>query len=306
MIRYLLAVLAWLVAPSAVLALETVKVSDAVFAFVGDVGQRSKANLGSNATFGAVITGDGVVLIDAGATEKGATIIDAALRKLTDRPVVAVINTGGQDHRWLGNSYWKAKGARIISSVAAVADQRARFDMQWMGLTQLVGAEGIEGTEPVYATETFETRHDLLIGGVKMQLIHPGRAHTPGDLIVWLPDQRAAFAGDIVFTERMLGVLPSPISTSGDWIKAFDALAALDPRIVIPGHGRPTSLDQARKDTRDYLAHLRASVQAVLDRKADMIEAGKIDQSAFGHLPWADQLAGRNAQAVFAEMEFED
>lgn len=302
----LFASLAGMAVASPAFALETVTVADGVFAIVGDIGQRSKENLGSNATFGAVVTADGVVLIDAGATVKGAAAIDAELRKVTDRPVVAVIDTGGQDHRWLGNSYWKAKGARIISSAAAVADQRARFDVQWMGLTQLVGAEGIQGTEPVYATETFETGLDLVIGGVSMRLIHPGRAHTPGDLIVWLPGQRIAFSGDIVFTGRMLGILPAPVSTSGDWIKAFDTLAALDPRVIVPGHGRPASLEQARRDTRDYLAHLRAGVKAVLERKGDMIEAGKIDQSAFNSLPWADQLAGRNAQAVFAEMEFEE
>ena len=65
------------------------------------------------------------------------------------------------------------------------------------------------------------------------------------------------------------------------------------------------TLAQARADTRDYLVHLRSAVKNVIDRKGDMLEAGKIDQSAFLRLVGSDQLAGRNAQAVFAEMEFE-
>jgi hypothetical protein len=64
-------------------------------------------------------------------------------------------------------------------------------------------------------------------------------------------------------------------------------------------------LAQARADTRDYLEHLRSAVKGVLDRNGDMIVAGKIDQSKFMRLIGSDQLAGRNAQAVFAEMEFE-
>jgi glyoxylase-like metal-dependent hydrolase (beta-lactamase superfamily II) len=292
-----------LVSPAS--ALEAIKVSDRVWALVGDLGQRSALNFGNNATFGVVVTDAGVVLVDAGGSANGAAEIDAEITRLTDKPVLAVINTGGQDHRWLGNSYWKAKGARLISSKVAVADQSARFDMQWEMLRQLIGAKALIGTKPVYADETFESNLDIVIGGVRFQLRHPGRAHTPGDFIVWLPESRIAFAGDIVFAERMLGLLPSPISSSKDWIEAFDALAALNPAMVVPGHGRPVTLAQARADTRDYLVHLRKSVGSVLDRNGDMRAAGKIDQSPFMRLIGADQLAGRNAQTVFAEMEFE-
>jgi glyoxylase-like metal-dependent hydrolase (beta-lactamase superfamily II) len=287
------------------LALDLVKVADKVYALVGDLGQRSAANLGNNATFGVIITDAGVVLIDAGATAKGAARIETAIKAITNQQVVAVINTGGQDHRWLGNAYWKTRGARIISSKAAVADQKSRFDMQWMGLDQLVGKDGLAGTAPHYADETFETTRDLEIGGVPLRLVHPGRAHTPGDSFVWLAARKIVFAGDIVFTDRMLGILASPLSTSEDWIKAFDAVAALAPVTVVPGHGRPATLAQAVADTRDYLSHLRAGVKRVLDAKGDMIAAAKIDQSAFSRLTGAEQLAGRNAQAVFAEMEFD-
>jgi glyoxylase-like metal-dependent hydrolase (beta-lactamase superfamily II) len=287
------------------LALETVKVEDNIYALVGELGQRSPANLANNATFGVVVTSAGVVLIDAGGTAKGAAAIEAAIASITDKKVVAVINTGGQDHRWLGNAYWKSKGARLITSKAAATDQKSRFDMQWMMLQQLVGKDGLAGTEPQYAQETFDKAHDIAIGGVRFQLRHTGRAHTPGDLFVWLPQQRIVFAGDIVFMDRMLGILPAPLSASADWIKSFDAMAALNPKIVMPGHGKPGTLAKARAQTRDYLAALRKGVRVVLDRNGDMNAAAKIDQSAFAGLTGASQLAGRNAQAVFAEIEFE-
>lgn len=286
-------------------ALDVVKVDDNVYALVGELGQRSPANLANNATFGVIVTEAGVVLVDAGGSARGAQQIEAAISKITDKKVIVVINTGGQDHRWLGNAHWKAKGARLISSKAAVADQKSRFDMQWMGLEQFVGKEALSGTQAHFADETFDDKIDLVIGGVTIALRYPGRAHTPGDIFVWLPEHEIAFAGDIVFTERMLGILPAPLSTSADWIKAFDAVAVLAPKVVVPGHGQPGSLERAKSDTRDYLAALRDGVKAVLDRKGDMTAAAKIDQSAFARLVGADQLSGRNAQAVFAEMEFD-
>ncbi len=77
------------------------------------------------------------------------------VRDLTDQSVTHVINTGGQDHRWLGNGYWQTQGATVIASADAVADQQARGSLQLTMLSQLVG-KGLSGTEPAYADVTFE------------------------------------------------------------------------------------------------------------------------------------------------------
>jgi glyoxylase-like metal-dependent hydrolase (beta-lactamase superfamily II) len=284
--------------------LDVVPVAENVWAVVGDLGQRSPANLGNNATFGVVLTADGVVLIDSGGTKKGAEAIEQVIRTVTGKPVVAVINTGGQDHRWLGNGYWRGKGARIVASAATVADQRERFDMQWAGLLTLVGGDGLSGTTPVHAQETFQDRVELVIGGTRFVLRHAGPAHTAGDAYVWLPTSRIVFAGDIVFADRMLGILPT--SRVIDWITAFDAVADLKPAIIVPGHGRPATLARAVAETRDYLVHLRDSVRKVVKSGGTMTDAARIDQSKFNHLAGSNELAGRNAQAVFEQLEFEN
>lgn len=116
-----------LVLPSLASALEVVPVAEDVWAIVGEKEQRSPENLGNNATFGLVVSAAGAVLIDPGGSWKGAEALHAAVRSVTDAPVKYVINTGGQDHRWLGNSYWQAEGATVIASNAAIEDQRARL-----------------------------------------------------------------------------------------------------------------------------------------------------------------------------------
>jgi len=283
--------------------LEVQKVTDDVYAIVGAIGQGDPDNLGNNATFGFVVTKDGVVLIDSGGSFKGAQKIHGAIQTVTDKKVIAVINTGGQDQRWLGNDYFKIRGARIIAAKAAVADHQKRSADQLSTLERLVGKAGMAGTRPVYADETFDTRRELTFGGVRMQLHNPGIAHTPGDTYVWLPQQKVIFGGDIVYVERMLAV--GSVSQSKGWLKAFEAMAALEPIHVVPGHGHATDLKQARSDTYDYLIALRRGVADLIDRGLGLDSVSKIDQSKFAYLQFYEDLKGPNAHTVFREMEWE-
>lgn len=279
------------------------KVSDEIYAVVGPFGNRSPENLGNNATFGFVVTDEGVVLIDAGGSHQGAAAIDALIRQVTDRPVKIVINSGGQDHRWLGNGYFKERGARIIASTAAVADQLARHQEQLLALDSLVGTAGMSDTDPVYADETFEEHMRITFGGEIFELRKVGPAHTPGDSLIWLPQQRVVFSGDVVYIGRMLGVLPN--SNSRHWIEAFQTMTALEPVTIVPGHGPPTDLAQASADTFDYLLFLRETVGAFMENGGDITQVGTLDQSRFAYLVDYATLKGRNAQQVFQAMEWE-
>ncbi|MDR9486108.1 MULTISPECIES: MBL fold metallo-hydrolase [Sediminimonas] len=282
--------------------LEIQAVTKDVWALVGPMTQRDPANLGNNATFGVVVTGAGVVLIDPGGSWKGAKMIDTAIDTITDKPVTYVINTGGQDHRWLGNGYWQAQGATVIASEAAVADHKDRGSMQMTALAQLIG-DGLDGTEPAYADVTFDTDHSLDVGGFTFEIMHRGQAHTPGDSFVWLKDRSVMFTGDIVYVQRILGV--GSQSNVRSWIKAFEAMAAYAPAHVVPGHGPATTLEQARRDTYDYLVNLRTRIGTLIDEGGDIMQAPKVDQTAFSYLAQFDSLAGRNAQTTYEQMEWE-
>jgi glyoxylase-like metal-dependent hydrolase (beta-lactamase superfamily II) len=283
--------------------LELQQVTGDVYAIVGELGNRSTENLGNNATFGVVVTTDGVVLIDSGGTDRGARQIHQLIKTVTDKPVVTVINTGGQDHRWMGNGYFKRQGAEIIASEAAVQDQKARAQDQFFGLASLVGEEYVKETEPVHAARTFKENLRLESGGTVFELRHAGQAHTPGDSFVWLPRQRVMFSGDIVYVERMLGVLQ--YSSSKSWMRVFETMAAYQPRYLVPGHGHVTDVARARKDTYDYLDFLRRSVADFIENGGDISEIGSIDQGEFSYLLNYEMLAGRNAQQVFTELEWE-
>ena len=284
-------------------ALQLKPIADSVYAIVGELGNRSPDNLGNNANFGLVVTSEGAVLIDSGATMAGAQAIHDLIKSVTEQPVVKVINTGGQDHRWLGNDYFRSLGAEIIASEAAVEDQRARVDDQFFRLSGLLDDALLEQTSPAFADVQFEKSLSFTLGGVGFELQHAGAAHTPGDSFVWLPGSSVMFSGDIVYVERMLGV--NDVSNSKSWIEAFEAMAAYNPRHLVPGHGSPTDLQQAESDTLDYLQFLRQAVSEFIDEGNDISEISRIDQSSFAYLKNFDELAGRNAQQVFTEMEWE-
>jgi len=283
--------------------LKTQQLADNVYALIGPTTNRDSKNLGNNANFGVIVTSDGVVLVDPGATYKGAQMIHDAVRAISTKPIRLVINTGGQDHRWLGNSYFKALGARIVANERAVIDQRARVQDQMIALSNLVGNDGFAGTEAAYADETFGEHRALIIGDTRIEIYHAGPAHTPGDSFVWLPGPEIMFSGDIVYTDRMLGIGPQSAHLS--WIGAFEAMAARQPQIVVGGHGRPAHLDKAYADSYDYLVFLRKAVQAFMEEGRGMEEIGTIDQSRFAYLENFDSLSGRNAQRVYEELEWE-
>ncbi|MBV2090381.1 MAG: MBL fold metallo-hydrolase [Candidatus Thiodiazotropha sp. (ex Ctena orbiculata)] len=283
--------------------LNTEKLAENVYALIGPLTNRDPQNLGNNANFGVIVTDDGVVLVDSGATDKGARMIHAAIKEITDKAVKWVINSGGQDHRWMGNGYFKALGATIIASEKAVADQKARRESQLDRLWSLVGKEGLEGTDYIYADEMFSQQKILKIGNTRIEIHHAGHAHTPGDSYIWLPQQKIIFSGDIVYTDRMLGV--GSMSAHKSWIAAFEAMAAKQPEIVVGGHGNPASLAKAKADTYDYLLFLREAVLAFIDQGNSLEDIGKIDQSRFSYLKNFDSLKGRNAQRVYEELEWE-
>ncbi|MBN9369444.1 MBL fold metallo-hydrolase [Hydrogenophaga sp.] len=280
------------------------KVTDGVYVHIGDLGGRTKDNEALNANIGMVLTPAGALLIDSGASYLSARDIEHAAHRVSNLPIRWVINTGGQDHRWLGNGYFQSRGAELIAHASAVPDMRARAGDQLQALQGLLGPR-FEGTQPVYPDRLLNTDDARLdLGGLRVELRHRGGGHTPGDLMVWLPERDVVFTGDIVYTDRLLAVLP--VSRTRPWLEAFGVVEAINPRWLIPGHGRPSDLTTARRHTRDYLQSLRMHMKRAVD---DMQEIGaairSFDPKPFLHLHNAAELHPGNASRVYLDVERE-
>ncbi|MCO4758360.1 MAG: MBL fold metallo-hydrolase, partial [Oceanospirillaceae bacterium] len=198
--------------------LQRIEVTEDIFALIGPMEQRSETNLANNANFGFIVGERGVVLIDSGGTLKGAKAIEAQIRAVTDKPIVLVINTGGQDHRWFGNRYFAEQGIRTLTSEQTLADQHARGEAQMASTSRYTG-DSWQGTEVMPAKEAVSTVTDMSVEGIELQLIPVGPAHTGGETLVWLPESGVLFSGDIVYMDRMLGI--GPQSQHLAWLDAF-------------------------------------------------------------------------------------
>ncbi len=277
--------------------------ADGVYAYIGDTEGRTYDNEGLNANIGLIVTPAGAVLIDSGPTSQVAAKIEAAVKQVTSQPITWVINTGGQDHRWFGNGYFSAKGIETIAHIDAQADMTARALEQLDGLKVL--KERLDGTVPTLPTR-FVTGPDtrLELGGTVLELQHAHGGHTPGDMLVWLPQKNVLFTGDLVFVDRVLGL--QPYSDSKTWIGSFAMIDALKPAIIVPGHGQVTDLPTAQAQTRDLLLALRAHMKNALDNGVDVDAAVKsFDGKPYAHLIHADVWIPQLANHTYLEMERE-
>ncbi|MFN3844574.1 MAG: MBL fold metallo-hydrolase [Paracoccaceae bacterium] len=289
--------------PQSVLYSKPIEVIPHVFSAIGATAPPTYENAGHNNNLSFIVTGDGVIVVNGGASTKLAQALHDEIRAVTDQPVKLVINENGQGHSMLGNGYWASLGVPILAHAEAAAEFEDG-SAQDLASLQRYARENAEGTVIALPTETFTEPQTITMGEVTVQVMHLGPAHSPGDTQLWIPQWSMMIAGDIAFHERMPPIFEGTCTSC--WIDTWDnALMPLNPTYIIPGHGHPTNLAQVTRYTRDYLLDLRAKIAAHIDAGGDLAGAYYVDQSAWRHLDTFEELATKNAGVVFAEMEFE-
>jgi glyoxylase-like metal-dependent hydrolase (beta-lactamase superfamily II) len=278
-------------------------VADGVYAYIGDIEGRTYDNEGLNANLGLIVTTAGAVLIDSGATFQSARKIHQAAQKVTTQPIKWVINTGDQDHRWLGNGYFQGQGIETIAHANAKGDMTARAGEHLNGLKVL--KERLDGTVPTLPSR-FVTAQDtrLELGGTVIELKYRNGGHTPGDMLVWLPQKNVLFSGDVVYVDRVLGL--HPVSSTKTWLESFAVIDELKPAIIVPGHGNVTTLSTAQAQTRNLLQALRTHMKKAVDEAVDISAAVKsFDSKPFANLKHADVWIPQLANQTYLEAERE-
>ena len=289
-------------APGSVLYDLPQEVIPGVWSAIGATAPGTYANSGHNNNLSFVVTGEGVVVVNAGDSYLLAKALHEEISKITDEPVKFVVLENGQGHAMLGSSYWQEQGVPVIAHVDA-AHEIEEQSFALLEAMQGRAKEKAQGTKVVMPDIVFEDSKVIELGGEHIELLNLGPAHSPGDIVVWLPRRKLVISGDMAFHQRMLPLFEH--TDTAAWIETWDAFEALGAEVVIPGHGEPTDMATVRKYTRDYLVYLREKIAEVIDNGGALQEAYEIDQSPYMHLPTAEFLAKRNAGQVFQSMEFE-
>ncbi|WP_407636988.1 MBL fold metallo-hydrolase [Actibacterium mucosum] len=289
--------------PGSPLYSKPIEVIPHVWSAIGATAPPTYENTGHNNNLSFIVTGDGVIVINGGAAYILARALHEEIKAVTDQPVKLVIDENGQGHAMLGNSYWAEQGVPILAHVDAAHEIAERGNRILEGMKRY-NQDKAAGTFVAQPTETFEDQRIIEMGRFRIEVLHLGPAHGPGDTQVWLPEQGLVIAGDMAFHQRMLPIFEGTIVL--DWIETWDtAFEPLGATYVIPGHGTPTNMDQVRRYTRDYLVYLREQIGAHLENDGNLAEAYYIDQSPYVHLDTFEELATRNAGRVYEQMEFE-
>lgn len=289
--------------PQSELYSKPVEVIPHVFSAIGATAPPTYENSGHNNNLSFVVTDEGVVVVNGGASARLAAALHDEIKAVTDQPVKLVVNENGQGHAMLGNSYWADLGVDIIAHEEATEEVEHNGDFILQGM-QRYNRDKAEGTRVVPANIRFSDSYTYELGGVTFEILHLGPAHGPGDTQVWIPQWSMMIAGDIAFHERMLPIFEDTCTSC--WIETWEeAFVPLQPTYVIPGHGHPTNLAQVHRYTYEYLVDLRAKVGAHLDDGGDLAGAYYVDQERWKMLDTFEELATKNAGRVYAEMEFE-
>lgn len=245
-----------------------------------DLGGGAWAWLQPNAEWGeanaGLVRGDGAsALIDTLWDQRLAREMLAAMAPRTEgAPIRLVINTHSDGDHWWGNAEAPA-GAEILTSEAALQTMREepppstlarqRRLCRVLGLLPgfLPGGFGEMGryvgemlspfefgeVEARLPDRTFADRATETVGGRELNLIYVGPAHTPGDLVVHLPDADVVFGADILFFESTPVMWHGPVE---NWLAALDTVLSLDAETYVPGHG-PVGGREDVQQVRDYL-----------------------------------------------------
>lgn len=289
--------------PGSMLYDEPVEVIPGVWSAIGATAPPTYENSGHNNNLSFIVTGDGVVVVNGGAAYGLARALHDEIRRITDQPVKLVFNENGQGHAMLGNAYWAEQGVPIV------AHEDAAHEIEEYGGTVLEGMkrynrDKAEGTTVQGPTETFSDEYIVEMGDFHIEARYLGPAHSPGDIVVWLPEQSLVISGDMAFHERMLPIFQH--TYTADWLETWETeFEPLGATYVIPGHGHPTNMAQVRRYTHDYLVYLRGKIREHIDAGGDLSDAYYVDQSPYAHLDTYEELATKNAGRVYEQMEWE-
>lgn len=274
-----------------------------VFSAIGATAPPTYENSGHNNNLSFVVTADGVVVINSGASFSLAEAMHREIKLVTDKPVKLVINENGQGHAMLGNSYWAELGIDILAHEDAIEEVKDN-GYQILEEMKLYNREKADGTAVITANISFSDKYVFTLGGIKFEVLHLGDAHGPGDTQVWIPQWSLMIAGDIAFHERMLPIFENTCTRC--WIETWKtSFAPLNPLYIIPGHGHPTNLPQVEKYTLGYLLDLRSKIKSHIEAGGDLSSSYYVDQQKWRNLDTFEELAKKNAGRVFEEMEWE-
>ena len=259
-------------------------------------------NRGWNSNSAFVVTGKGVLVVDTGSSTEIGEALKTAIAGVTDQPVRWILNTHAHGDHWLGNAAFEDSVEKIYATQSVIDQIRAQGENWVANFKRLT--DGATGNSRIVAPDTaINSRQELQAGNKTIVLFPSGDSHSPGDLLLWLPDDRVLISGDVIYSDRMPSTNNSNLQ---QWIKLLPELEQLQPEAVIPGHGNVTDVRGIER-LHELLTALWQAVEEGVNAGLAAYETvplvrDKLDDFA-GDYPGMDEKLARDVPRVYLQVE---
>ena len=276
------------------------KVGEGIYCYFGKPEAMDRHNNGNMVNSCFVDMGKEWLVIDSGPTYLYAKEASDQISPIKPLPIKHVINTHVHDDHWLGNGYYKQHGATILGSESfddINVNQRTRMQNR-------ISEEAYHATFPVLPEGSITADQTIMIAGKTVILKRAEeKAHTEGDIYVYLPSHKAVFAGDLIFNDRLPSLRDGDIN---GWISTLQAIQTMDIEVLVGGHGFRTDKGSLNL-TLNYLKELKQGVRAILDRGGDITDAVKeLTMPSYSKEGMYEELHKANINAAFQMLEWSD
>jgi cyclase len=283
-------------------AVKVAKVNHRIYALLGPAELPNAHNNGYMVNSTLILGDKAAILIDTGMSDEVGVHIRKAAEKLTKLPITHIINTHHHGDHTLGNVVFQ--GAEFISSENCrklVEDTGA----DWIAIAEEAVGHKLPNTKVVPASRTYasQTRTPVEINGVKMEFWVPEAAHTRGDMLVWLPDDKVLIAGDVLVNTTLPVFRDAEVKK---WVQTLADVGQFPAKVIIPGHGPLMTMKDAVA-MHKRMADFYAGVEKVY--KAGGLESdvrAQLDLKAWQKLKHFDEQMGGNINRTWLQVEAEN
>lgn len=241
-----------------------------------------------------VVTGEGVLVADGqGSVEETELMIDH-IAGITQQPITTVVVASDHGDHTAGNAAFPEDAAFLAHPTSAAA------------LEAMAASRGADAPEVRLATELVEDRAVLEMGDTEIQVLFLGRAHTGGDLVVYLPEEKILFMSE-AYLHRVFPAMRSAFPS--EWVEMIEAAQAMDVDIYVPGHGFVDDPAILEEELEIYQGAIRTVIAQARQFHEDGLSLEDAQaQAVFGDLEdWSlrSSQGDRALQQVYAELDGE-
>jgi glyoxylase-like metal-dependent hydrolase (beta-lactamase superfamily II) len=280
------------------------QVADGVYVIHGPKGVPTPENQGFMNNPAFMLTAEGVVVVDPGSSVQVGEMVLSRIRKVTDKPVVAVFDTHVHGDHWLGNQAMLEAfpGIRIYAHPRMMERVEQGAGAQWLDVMMDMTGGATAGTKVVSANSPVDEGSVISIGGLDIHVLHDGKSHTDNDIMLHLPQKGVIFLGDNAGYGRMLRLNDG--SFQGN-IRNLNRAVTTGAKVFVPGHG-PTAGPEAATEYRDYLQAVYDGVKGYFeDDLSDFEIKPRLLPSLARWKDWTDfdSLVGSHVSLAYLEVE---